>query len=217
MVLGDLNFRLPMVAADLKVGTNVPITKDRLLNAVVDKLGTPDGRQKLAKYDPLTNMPDSSNPAWLVQSEEENGFAFTCNRPFEFYMPTYKLQKPTACSEMAKHVASHQTDVRTTAENHIRIKRCYEKDGELPLKGSQLQLGWLDRVCFRQTHGSSVKMDMASDEGWISSDAADHMAVAVTMQVSSLPRPTCCPAAGAGLPEHSVLAKGGGGSGPVIR
>lgn len=210
MVLGDLNFRLPTLA------WTQGMTKEQILTSVMDKLGTPLGRLELAKVDPLS--PYSSNPAWLVQSEEENGFAFACNRPFEFYMPTYKLQKPAACSDMANHIAnwSPQTHSRTMNENHQRIKRCYEKDGELPLKGSQMQLGWLDRMCVRQTHGSLVKADMVADEGWISSDANDHMAVAVTMQVSSLPRPTCCTAT-TGLPEHSVLTKGGGANGPLIR
>merc|ERR1740129_1966043 len=132
-------------------------------------------------------------------------------------MPTYKLQNPAACSDMARHIANwspheHQDAV---GANHNRIKMCYQNKGGLPLKDSQLQLGWLDSMCIWHTHASSVKSKTISDEGWISSDANDHMAVAVTVQISSLPRLTCCSVIG--LPEHSILMKGGGTHGPKIR
>jgi len=220
-VLGDLNFRLPALASMQGKTTENQLKesvlkklKEQILNDVAQKLATPEGRLEMAAFDPLS--PYSNNPAWLVQSEEENGFAFTCNRPFEFYMPTYKLQNPAACSDMARHIANwspheHQDAV---GANHNRIKMCYQNKGGLPLKDSQLQLGWLDRMCIRHTHGSSVKSKTISDEGWISSDANDHMAVAVTVQISSLPRLTCCSVTG--LPEHSILMKGGT-HGPKIR
>merc|ERR1719223_606283 len=216
VVLGDLNFRLPAMAANQVIGatTDIKIPKEKILDAVVEKSSTPSGRLELGEFDPLSAM--SRAPAWLVQSEEENGLGFVCNRPFEFYMPTYKFQRPAECSDMARRVAEWTPNIGVVDAhmNRKRIRSCYEDKGELPVKDVRLQMGWLDRVCARTTHGSSVKAAMVADEGWTVSDGNDHMAVSVTVQVTTNPRPGCCPVTG--LPEHSSLKKLGGELGTVV-
>lgn len=63
---------------------------------------------------------------------------------------------------------------------------CYNAKS-LPVKKSTVQIGWLDRFCYRVEHKSEISMSIADDEGWMATpgkankqDGSDHMPVAAT-------------------------------------
>mmetsp|Transcript_57563 Transcript_57563/g.134870 ORF Transcript_57563/g.134870 Transcript_57563/m.134870 type:complete len:841 (-) Transcript_57563:44-2566(-) len=185
LILGDLNYRLAKAAVE-ESGSKIQAM-----------LWSPSGRRKLAESDPL--LPRSNWSDKFVKPVEENGLGFECNRPYGAYLPTYKRNAGEDCKLLGQKLAACKkaTDYCTWDNLETWTRSCYQKQdkktGEWswPTKKEFMQLGWLDRFCFRTTSGKEdLQLSLKDNAGWTDypgkqdkKDGSDHMPVAATLQL----------------------------------
>lgn len=129
-------------------------------NTLLDSLHLPSFRRSLASLDPLNQKSTSKAPLL-----ERHGFL--CNEPYALYPPTYRRAiDSNACLQLSdKHNA----------------RECYKAVFKEKRPGL-LELGWLDRVCWRAAPGLDVSVLM--DNGWEEDLGSDHMPVWWKLQLS---------------------------------
>merc|ERR1712187_15038 len=186
IVFGDLNYRV--ARRDTIDGQPFEVTN---VDLITSKIVTPAGRQVLSRADPLKHSGNAATR--LIQPASESGFSFRCNQPFESYIPSYKMKNAEAC----KNLGEMRLDAKILRSGSLQkaqtfARDCYtkapkkNKARKWSLKGEdELQLGWLDRACFRSVDGSNVKHQITLEEGFTDSEGSDHMPVAVTLQISN--------------------------------
>ena len=184
VLLGDLNFRLRQ--GDVDVSEESPMAAEIL---------SPGGRRELAAQDPL--WPQSPYADSLVKPVEADGFGFSCNEPYAAYLPTYKRHGGAECKLLGEQLRDCSSSYCKQDDLVNLTRSCYmkrsKKDGNLSwaVKRTDLQLGWLDRFCFRATSGrEELMLSVIDDTAWMdtpgaeeSESGSDHMPVAATMQV----------------------------------
>lgn len=196
VVVGDLNYR---TVYTLKDGKRVDIFPEELKSSpkgMPEYVYSKKGRQALAKYDPLN--PGSAEPAFLV-APAPNGLGFECNAPYNDSMPTYKrvgdkycghLHRQMAiCKYMSTNQSSKEYDRNCEKDNLDRLTQlCFAPDGKWKLKDNGkiknkfLQLGWLDRVCYRKARGSTISIKTVSERGWDAFTGSDHAPMESTLE-----------------------------------
>ncbi|CAE7424070.1 Kcnh7 [Symbiodinium sp. CCMP2592] len=211
IMLGDLNFRLRQ--GELGESENP-------LSTIEAQLLSPAGRRKLAANDPLWDQSPFADS--LVKSVEDNsGFGFTCNEPYTDYLPTYKRHGAQECKLLGEKLANcGGADHRQESASYCHMdellnltRNCYmkpsKKDGNLTwaAKHEDLQLGWLDRFCFRTTRRGSeseLSLSLKDNAGWMDypgaadgQNGSDHMPVEAMLQIGHAK--CSCPAASDGI------------------
>ena len=186
VVLGDLNYRLEQGELNLTDGS------------LERRIFSPAGRRKLAANDPLA--PESEYADALVKPVEDNaGFGFQCNQPHAEYLPTYKRYAGEECALLGQKLTNCSASGNYCKMDDIMnlTRTCYmktnKKDGNLTwaTKKDDVQLGWLDRFCFRTTSSKPrLTLSLMDSEGWMdypgakdTENGSDHMPVAATLQL----------------------------------
>lgn len=167
----------------------------------------------MAVADPLN--PQGYEPASLIRPLL-NGFGFECNVPYRHYPWTYKRREPETCVAFGHALRECEEDrIPSACEEVTNLgKECYAQrhvrhdhgsswqdslfstdegteEWRWQAKGPDLQLGWLDRVCFRVTDGSTMRVRFTGQEaGWTEVGESDHMAI--TSEIELEP-PLKCP------------------------
>jgi len=225
IMLGDLNFRLRQG----ELGNS-----EDPLSTIEAQLLSPAGRRKLAANDPLWDQSPFADS--LVKSVEDNsGFGFTCNEPYADYLPTYKRHGAEECKLLGEKLANCSgADHRQGSVSYCHMdellnltRNCYMKpsknDGNLTwvAKHEDLQLGWLDRFCFRTTSrgsASELSLSLKDNEGWMDypgaadgENGSDHMPVEAMLQIGHAK--CSCPTASDGI----MIEGCDNATGPVFR
>ncbi|CAJ1345292.1 unnamed protein product, partial [Effrenium voratum] len=178
VVMGDLNYRLAASGIE---------------NFTEDKLVFVGARKDLSGNDRLVKGTELADI--LVKDVSEGGFGFQCNMPFELYPPTYKRSGGEACKRLGEALQHCGTGADSPCNDSVveLAASCYvRKDKndivQWPTKKDDLQLGWLDRFCFRTTGpDQGLHLGLKDEEGWTDypgpaqTGGSDHMPVAATL------------------------------------
>jgi hypothetical protein len=109
---------------------------------------------------------------------------FTCNDPsqFKLYLPTYKRAYKTDTAKKACAGLAKKPDVKALEGCYFDSKDLVKVmvDTEGDTKNGELQMGWLDRVCYKAT---SAEVKMLKDEDISAVNEADHVPVIVQMEI----------------------------------
>lgn len=199
VVMGDLNFRLSSQYLD-EIATGIPQEDVALMGQQMTietrlqgLLSSRDGLQKLALADPLNLR--SKAPSWLVS---QDSLKFQCNKPYSAYLPTYKLYDAQSCADLNDAIESNSA---TESRRKSLALKCYGKkvqeNGNVwaykigtKNKGRELQVGWLDRFCWRNTFASYERIEIVKEEGWANSLGSDHMPTGATLVFSKASLPS---------------------------
>jgi endonuclease/exonuclease/phosphatase family metal-dependent hydrolase len=168
---GDLNYRLDAKDDDWGADTTAPKTRTALVQYLGDK----------TKW-PLLFQQDLLNKQSILHAT----FGFTCNDPFvgandaaqTGYAPTYKrgIGVAAKCEDFANTV------------NEETAKQCFFEgnvDKELKTKGggTEIQTGYLDRVCFAAKEGVTVKKQF--DTACEACIESDHIPIIVQYELKT--------------------------------
>jgi len=173
VILGDLNYRIRYEGANF----NYDLKNDEEMAELIGG----NMRSVAAMDDPLN--PKGANPKALVL-DSPRGFGLECNQPFEKYLPTYKRSDFGACEELNNALKGAEG---LTPYTRALVKKCYtgglEKKWKLKESNKFLQMGWLDRMCWRAVDGSAVDVQLLGDRGWHHLTGSDHVAVSATLNL----------------------------------
>eukprot|EP00928_Gymnodinium_smaydae_P008427 TRINITY_DN13076_c0_g1_i2.p1 TRINITY_DN13076_c0_g1~~TRINITY_DN13076_c0_g1_i2.p1 ORF type:complete len:627 (-),score=39.47 TRINITY_DN13076_c0_g1_i2:46-1926(-) len=181
-VLGDLNYRIRYADAAYPYD----ITND----AQMAELYAGSERKTMAIDDPLN--PNGAKPNSFVL-DAADGFGLECNQPHRKYLPTYRRFDTDACLKL-NDALSRRPSGSLTKEMQDLTKKCFvgslESEWKLKEKNRFLQVGWLDRFCWRAVTDSILSIKLEDERGWHHISGSDHVPVSATLRLSSRPTDT---------------------------
>lgn len=132
---------------------------------VMDLLVSSDKKwSSLAIRDPLNPGSKFGEKASLISA-----YDFECNQPHGEYLPTYK-RDPDALHLLAP----------------FATRDLYSKGLDKDKRAGELELGWLDRLCWKVPRNSGKEFVLEKDEGWQGVGGSDHMAVSWEAQLKEV-------------------------------
>jgi hypothetical protein len=171
---------------------------------------TAAGRKTMSVDDPLNPWSTSAD---ILVKDSPSGFAFLCDEPYD-WLPSYKRNKEDRCINLATKLRNcgqlgafnpNNKDIdfencTTADENEIAdlAASCFmdkksgkwklKKEKQQPVKERFLQMGWLDRLCFRSVGSiGEVPMKFKIEEAyhWDDVPGGDQTAVEIRLTISS--------------------------------